>query len=51
MSATMLLPTLITCLFPKGGGHSYASYPLGGENGTVVVSMENFGDIKVDPGN
>jgi hypothetical protein len=33
---------------PKGGGHSYASCSLGGENGIVVISIENFRDIEVD---
>jgi FAD/FMN-containing dehydrogenase len=33
---------------PKGGGHSHASFSLGGQDGIVVVSMENFNEIEVD---
>ena len=32
----------------KGGGHSYASYSLGGQNGSMVIDLENFHDISVD---
>lgn len=32
----------------KGGGHSYAAFSLGGENGSLVVSMENFQNVSVD---
>ncbi|KAF4626196.1 hypothetical protein G7Y89_g11962 [Cudoniella acicularis] len=32
----------------KGGGHSYASYSTGGQNGSMVISMENFSNITVD---
>lgn len=33
---------------PKGGGHSYASHGLGGENGHLVVDMKYFTSVKVD---
>lgn len=33
---------------PKGGGHSYASYSTGGQNGSLVIEMENFSEITVD---
>lgn len=33
---------------PRGGGHSYASYSIGGHNGSVVVDMSGFDDIVVD---
>lgn len=32
----------------KGGGHSYASYSSGGQNGSLIVDMEKFSSIKVD---
>ncbi|KAI9648142.1 hypothetical protein NHQ30_002774 [Ciborinia camelliae] len=32
----------------KSGGHSYASYSIGGKDGSVVVSLENFNSISVD---
>jgi len=32
----------------KGGGHSYASYSSGGQNGSLVIEMENFASIEVD---
>ncbi|KAM0189541.1 hypothetical protein ACHAPC_003118 [Botrytis cinerea] len=33
---------------PRGGGHSYASYSIGGKNGSVVVDMSGFDEILVD---
>lgn len=33
---------------PKGGGHSYASYSSGGQNGSLIVDMEKFSAITVD---
>ncbi|MCJ1479383.1 hypothetical protein MMC13_008068 [Lambiella insularis] len=33
---------------PKSGGHSYASYSLGGQNGSMVVDLESFQAITVD---
>jgi hypothetical protein len=33
---------------PKGGGHSYASFSSGGQNGSVVVDMESFNNITID---
>lgn len=32
----------------KGGGHSYASFSTGGQNGSVIISLENFSDVCVD---
>lgn len=32
----------------KGGGHSYASYSSGGQNGSLIIDMENFSEITVD---
>ena len=32
----------------KGGGHSYSSYSSGGQNGSLVISVENFGQVTVD---
>ncbi|KUJ21674.1 glucooligosaccharide oxidase-like protein [Mollisia scopiformis] len=33
----------------KGGGHSYASFSSGGQNGSLIIEMENFAEITVDP--
>lgn len=33
---------------PKGGGHSYASFGLGGENGHLVLEMERMNSVTVD---
>ena len=32
----------------KSGGHSYASYSSGGQNGSMIVDLVNFNDISVD---
>lgn len=32
----------------KGGGHSYASYSSGGQDGSLIIEMENFSSIEVD---
>jgi FAD/FMN-containing dehydrogenase len=32
----------------RGGGHSYASYSSGGQNGSLIIEMENFSSITVD---
>jgi hypothetical protein len=32
----------------KGGGHSYASFSSGGQNGSAIIDMEKFGLIDVD---
>ncbi|KAK6586857.1 hypothetical protein PZA11_000147 [Diplocarpon coronariae] len=32
----------------KGGGHSYASYSSGGQDGSLVVDMEKFSSIDLD---
>ena len=33
---------------PKGGGHSYASLGLGGENGHLVLNLERMNGVKLD---
>lgn len=33
---------------PKSGGHSYASFGLGGENGHVVVELDRLNSVTVD---
>jgi FAD/FMN-containing dehydrogenase len=33
---------------PKGGGHSYASHGLGGEDGHLMVDMKYFTSVKVN---
>ncbi|RKF72948.1 Berberine bridge enzyme-like 2 [Golovinomyces cichoracearum] len=33
----------------KGGGHSYASFSSGGQDGSLIISMENFNEISLDP--
>lgn len=32
----------------KGGGHSYASFSSGGQNGSAIIEMEKFDFIDVD---
>ena len=32
----------------KSGGHSYASYSSGGQNGSVIINLQNFQSITVD---
>jgi len=32
----------------RGGGHSYASYGLGGTDGALVIDMVNFKNLEVD---
>lgn len=32
----------------KGGGHSYASYSSGGQNGSMVIELEKFDEILVN---
>jgi len=33
----------------KGGGHSYSSLGLGGENGHLVINLERMNGVKLDP--
>lgn len=33
----------------KGGGHSYASYSSGGQDGSLIVDLEKFASVEVDP--
>ncbi|KAI1342298.1 Glucooligosaccharide oxidase [Xylariaceae sp. FL0016] len=33
---------------PKGGGHSYASYGLGGEDGHLVIQLDRMFAVKLD---
>ncbi|EPQ27591.1 uncharacterized protein PFL1_04729 [Pseudozyma flocculosa PF-1] len=35
-------------LTPKGGGHSYAAFSLGGDDGSVVVDLRHLDTIAVD---
>ena len=32
----------------KSGGHSYASYSSGGQNGSVIINLENFQEITLN---
>lgn len=32
----------------RGGGHSYASFGLGGDDGALIVDLDNFRNIVVD---
>lgn len=34
----------------RGGGHSYASFGLGGKDGSLVIDMNRFNTVDVDPG-
>lgn len=34
---------------PKGGGHSYASFGLGGENGHLVIELDRLNLVTLDP--
>ncbi|BGP41811.1 hypothetical protein JCM10449v2_005802 [Rhodotorula kratochvilovae] len=49
------IPTALSCasannvkVSARGGGHSYASYGLGKEDGGLTIDMSNFRDISVD---
>lgn len=33
---------------PRGGGHSYANYGIGGEDGVIVVDLKNFQQFSID---
>ncbi|KAJ2904893.1 carbohydrate-binding module family 18 [Zalerion maritima] len=33
----------------KSGGHSYASYSTGGQDGSMMIVLENFQDVDLDP--
>ncbi|RVD86070.1 uncharacterized protein DFL_004364 [Arthrobotrys flagrans] len=33
----------------RGGGHSYSAQGLGGADGSVVIDLQNFHDVKYDP--
>lgn len=35
----------------KSGGHSYASYSLGGQDGSMTIDLENFQEITLDAQN
>ncbi|GAA5992204.1 hypothetical protein JCM11641_001014, partial [Rhodosporidiobolus odoratus] len=54
-SSPSQISTLLTCantsniaVSARGGGHSYASYGLGGDDGALVVDLNNFRDVRVD---
>lgn len=34
---------------PKSGGHSYAAFGLGGEDGHLVVELDRMNDVTLDP--
>lgn len=34
---------------PKSGGHSYAAFGLGGEDGHLVVELDRMNEVKLDP--
>lgn len=34
----------------KSGGHSYASYSLGGKNGSMMIDLEPLQEISLDNG-
>lgn len=34
----------------RSGGHSYAAYSLGGQNGSLVIDLRNFQTVVVDEG-
>lgn len=36
---------------PKSGGHSYASYSLGGQNGSMTIDLQNFQEITLNAQN
>jgi FAD/FMN-containing dehydrogenase len=33
----------------RSGGHSYGAYGLGGQNGSLVIDLQNFNMLSVDP--
>lgn len=33
---------------PRGGGHSYAAYSAGGQDGSLILHMKNFSTISLD---
>ncbi|KAL8725417.1 MAG: hypothetical protein Q9166_007374 [cf. Caloplaca sp. 2 TL-2023] len=36
---------------PRGGGHSYAAFSLGGQNGAMVIDLQGFQEISLDVNN
>ncbi|GAA6031367.1 hypothetical protein JCM8097_005626 [Rhodosporidiobolus ruineniae] len=47
-SALTCAASTSTQVSARGGGHSYASYSLGGDDGALVVDLNAFRDISVD---
>ncbi|KAL9059101.1 MAG: hypothetical protein Q9206_001624 [Seirophora lacunosa] len=36
---------------PRGGGHSYAAFALGGQSGSMVIDLQNFQTVTLDTKN
>lgn len=36
---------------PRGGGHSYAAFSLGGQNGAMVIDLQSFQEVSLDANN
>ncbi|KAL8912101.1 MAG: hypothetical protein Q9171_002817 [Xanthocarpia ochracea] len=36
---------------PRGGGHSYAAFGLGGQNGAMVIDLQSFQQVSLDVNN
>ncbi|KAI4272248.1 MAG: hypothetical protein LQ337_005427 [Flavoplaca oasis] len=36
---------------PRGGGHSYAAFGLGGQNGAMVIDLQSFQEVSLDANN
>ncbi|KAL8996219.1 MAG: hypothetical protein Q9169_004241 [Polycauliona sp. 2 TL-2023] len=36
---------------PRGGGHSYAAFGLGGQNGAMVIDLQSFQEVTLDANN
>ncbi|KAL9591245.1 MAG: hypothetical protein Q9179_007917, partial [Wetmoreana sp. 5 TL-2023] len=36
---------------PRGGGHSYASFSLGGQSGSMIIDLQSFQTVSLDANN
>lgn len=36
---------------PRGGGHSYAAFSLGGQDGAMVIDLQSFQEVSLDANN
>lgn len=36
---------------PRGGGHGYASFALGGKSGSMVIDLQSFNTVTLDSNN